>query len=385
MPSQPPSGATLHATEGGDIFAGMGVGTAFGSIAATEGHDTFAGLGPITNGTISGTEGHDTAAIAGWCIVGTLAGSGRNDTAAGAGAFKASGAMGPTAGADTFAGAGRFAAAGSTAVTGGNDTAAASGKNTFHATGSLLAGGADAFAGLGFYGPPGVLGGHGRNDTLAGAGLGSSGATLGVTERPDVFRGSSGSGLEYHIYANSGTGDPIDYSSPIATTGLLTWTSSPLGFPGTWRFGVRAFNQYGEEENLDCALTLILDAGGNDISLMPVAPTALRAFATAGGGIRVEWAYNTISPKIVPTGFHVYIGTGGTPSYGSPVATVAFNTAINSTYVANLAGLMDGVTYTIGVRTYNAVTEEPNTNTVKCTADTTGPSAVVSLTATAIV
>lgn len=148
---------------------------------------------------------------------------------------------------------------------------------------------------------------------------------------------------------------------------------------------MRAFDTGGEEENLDCALTLILSSSGLDVSQQPAPPFGLRAFPTANGGIRVEWAYNTINPKVIPTGFHVYIGTGGTPSYAIPAATVSFATAIAATFVANLTGLSSGTTYTIGVRAYNAVTEEPNTNTVNCTADSTGPSAVVSLTAMAIV
>ena len=83
-----------------------------------------------------------------------------------------------------------------------------------------------------------------------------------------------------------------------------------------------------EEKNLDASVTIILDAMGIDISQRPKAPTALRAFAKAGGTIRVEWAYNTINPSPVPTGFHIYRGTGGSPSYASPVATVNFAAAI---------------------------------------------------------
>jgi hypothetical protein len=209
-------------------------------------------------------------------------------------------------------------------------------------------------------------------------------AAMAVTERRDSFGGSN-VGVLYAIYSNTGIGDPIDYTDPITTTAALTWTSGPLAYPGTWRFGVRAFDSYGIEENLDCALTLILSGSGTDVSLQPTPPIGLRAFATAGGGIRVEWAYNTINPAVIPTGFHVYIGTTGTPNYGSPAATISFATAIAGTFVADLAGLTNGTTYTIGVRAYNAVTEEPNTVTVNCTADSSGPSAVVDLTATAIV
>jgi hypothetical protein len=210
-------------------------------------------------------------------------------------------------------------------------------------------------------------------------------ASLSVTERGDRFLGAS-SETEHHIYSNAGIGDAINYAAPIATTGLLSWTSSPLAFPGVWRFGVRAFDSVTllEEENLDCAITIILDASGNDITNRPKAPTALRAFARPGGTIRVEWAYNTINPVPVPTGFHVYKGTGGAPSYGSPAATVSFQAAIAGSFSVDLTGLSDGTVYTIGVRAYNGTAEEPNTVTVNCTADAAGPAAVSTLTATAV-
>ncbi len=193
--------------------------------------------------------------------------------------------------------------------------------------------------------------------------------------------------LTYHVYANTGAGDPIDYSTIVTTTPSLTWTSGALSFPGTWRFGVRAYNTSNslEEENLDCSITLVLDSSGNDITNRPSAPLAIRAFATAAGGIRVEWAYNTINPSPIPTGFHVYWGTGGMPSYLSPVATVPFASAIADTFVANLTGGTNGTTYTIGVRAYNATAEEANTNTVNVTALSVGPTAVIDLTAIAIV
>jgi hypothetical protein len=190
----------------------------------------------------------------------------------------------------------------------------------------------------------------------------------------------------YHIYDNGGSG-PINYSSIVATIlgfTTTTWTSAPLTFPDTWKFGVRAFNANGEEQNLTCAVTLVLDSSGIDITNRPIAPTGLRAFATVGGGIRVEWTYIPTTAAKLPTGFHVYIGTGGTPSYGSPVATVSYQSSIANMFVANLASLTDGTAYTIGVRSYNSTAEEPNTNTVTVTADATGPTAVVSLTAIAI-
>jgi hypothetical protein len=188
--------------------------------------------------------------------------------------------------------------------------------------------------------------------------------------------------LGYNIYSNAGSG-PINYSTPVATVYGLTWTSGPLAYPDTWMFGVRAFDSGGEEQNLDAAITLILDGGGNDITNRPIAPFGLRAFATAGGGIRAEWSYNVINPTPVPTGFHVYIGTP-TVSYSSPAATVSFQAAIAGTFVANIPGLTSGDVYQVGVRAYNGVAEEPNTVTVTVTADSVGPSPVISLAAIAV-
>jgi hypothetical protein len=190
----------------------------------------------------------------------------------------------------------------------------------------------------------------------------------------------------YHVYDNGGSG-PIDYSTIVATIlgfTTTTWTSSALSFPGDWKFGVRAFNANGEEKNLDAFVEIILDSSGNDITNRPIAPMGLRAFATAGAGVRVEWTYAAMNRAKLPTGFHVYIGTGGAPSYGSPVATVSYQAAIAGSWVANLAGLTGGTTYAVGVRAYNATAEEPNTTFVLVTADSSGPSSVVSLTATAV-
>ncbi|HKI18931.1 MAG TPA: hypothetical protein VKA15_13680, partial [Isosphaeraceae bacterium] len=93
----------------------------------------------------------------------------------------------------------------------------------------------------------------------------------------------------YHVYENTGLGDPINYASPLATVTGLTWTSGALSYPGTWQFGVRAFWRGSglEEQDLEAAVTIILDANGHDITSRPVAPMGLRAFATVGGAVRV--------------------------------------------------------------------------------------------------
>jgi hypothetical protein len=259
-------------------------------------------------------------------------------------------------------------------------------------------------------------------------------ATWSITRRPNDtrrrFPGLSKRSsplsptLAYRVYSNTGGGDPINYGSPIATVATPGFLTPALTYPGTWSFGVRSVDLGSalEEQNVDAAVTVILDAGGNDITNQPPPPTGLRAFALAGGSIRVEWGYRPTTPAKMPTGFHIYItsplpvggplrpasiirrdkgntrrrrgdggdvrwvpGAGGTGPYGIPAATVLYSASIWNSFVCNLTGLADGTTYTIGVRAYNTTAEERNTNTVNVAADATGPAAVDSLTATATV
>ncbi len=86
----------------------------------------------------------------------------------------------------------------------------------------------------------------------------------------------------------------------------------------------------------------------------------------------------------VPAGFNVYIGVGAVPDYGSPAAVVSYTSGILNSFVANLTGLSNGVTYAIGVRAFNTTAQEPNRNVVTITAVSVGPTAVVGLSATAM-
>jgi hypothetical protein len=191
--------------------------------------------------------------------------------------------------------------------------------------------------------------------------------------------------LHYNVYINMGNGDSVDYSSPVGALLATTWTSSALTAPGTWSFGVRAADGRGEEQNLDCAVSIVLDAFGNDITNRPDPPVGLRAVPLAGASLRVEWYYPPTRGAKAPVGFNVYLGTGATPDYSTPTAMVPYGVGIFNTFVADLTGLVDGVTYAIGVRSFNASGEEANTRSLSVTADATGPGPVDSLSAAAIV
>jgi Fibronectin type III domain len=190
--------------------------------------------------------------------------------------------------------------------------------------------------------------------------------------------------IGYHVYANTGIGDPISYVSPLATVWTTSWTSPPLSGSGTWSYDVRAFDSLTglEEQNID-SITVNVDASGNDVSNTPAAPVSLSVLARAGGSIRVDWAYPRISVGAAPTGFHVYLGSGGSPDYTNPVATVVAGTALLGQYTTLIKGLTNGVTYQVGVRAFNATAEEKNTFTTSVVALSVGPEAVVGLTGVA--
>jgi hypothetical protein len=189
--------------------------------------------------------------------------------------------------------------------------------------------------------------------------------------------------IGYYVYDNAGAG-PINYVTPVATVYTTDWVSGPLTYPDTWMFGVRAFDSAGIELNLEAAVTILLSATGADITNTPSAPIGTRAFATAGGGIRIEWGYSGAMGPKTPTSFNVYAGTPAI-SYITPVATVAWASAIMASFVANIGPFPNGTVLVVGVRAANATAEEKNTATVTVTAASVGPSAVMALTAQASV
>jgi hypothetical protein len=244
----------------------------------------------------------------------------------------------------------------------------------------------------------------------------------------------------YYVYSNSGAGLPINYATPIATLVgwyTTTWTSSPLSYPGDWWFAVRAFNQYGTEQNLDCVVEVILDSSGNDITDRPLPPSGLRALQAKSAAIRVEWYYPPTSGAKAPTGFYVYVSpeggkpcpsivgpsvsrmsTGGvrwgalarfaptqpvaarsrtTPGtgqvrwtgaagvgliYGTPAATVSYGSGIANTFGVTIPGFNSGWAYYVGVRAYNGTATEQNTAYTTVVASGVGPTAVSALTIT---
>lgn len=187
----------------------------------------------------------------------------------------------------------------------------------------------------------------------------------------------------YHVYANSGDGGPIDYSSPVATVDGLQWTTPPLAFPAEWRFGVRAFGSISglEEENVDAAVLILLDGSGADVTNRPAPPFGLRLRNEAGGRVVAEWGHPGGTRDNAPTGYRVYAGWPS-PDYSAPVLTTTAR-AFHGSFSAVLEGLSDGP-LAVGVRAFNATAEEGNADFAAVDVDGTPPDPVDGLTVSAV-
>jgi hypothetical protein len=192
--------------------------------------------------------------------------------------------------------------------------------------------------------------------------------------------------LTYQIYSNGGTGGPVDYSTPIATTTDLSFVAGPLAAPSDNTFAVRCLDPSTnlEEANTDARVRIVIDADGLDVTGRPNPPDTLVVRPTASGGCRINWAYSPAGQGAPPSGFYVYLSPGGVPGYSSPAATVPYIPG-RAGYSCDLSGLADGAAYAVAVRSYNAIAAETNTTVVATVVgDATPPDAVDQLSITVI-
>ena len=181
---------------------------------------------------------------------------------------------------------------------------------------------------------------------------------------------------QYHVYANDGAGGPVDYTTPVATTALLTWTSGVLAANSDTTFAVRAYDTVStlEEENVDARVRVIIDGSSVERSSPPPAPQAVMAQAVEGGDVTVRWVWFK-GEKYQATGFKVWATVGTSVNYA-----VAANATLTGTYGAaeldlytTLSGLTSGTQYAIGVKATNTSGESDASETVLVTPNATAP------------
>ena len=96
---------------------------------------------------------------------------------------------------------------------------------------------------------------------------------------------------QYHVYGNGGAGGPIDYTTVLATVTGTIWTSPTLAPGNSWAWAVRAVDPATglEDQNVDQRAFLVLDSSGNNVTLLPAAPTGLTVRPWTSGSLLVEW------------------------------------------------------------------------------------------------
>ena len=159
---------------------------------------------------------------------------------------------------------------------------------------------------------------------------------------------------QYRIFANDYAGGPVDYSTPVATVSGSPWTTPAIPVGSDVTFAVRTYDSTSglDDGSVDAAVRIVTNGSGADVTNVPAMPSSITATPRAGGQCRVDWVFvRGVSPA-EPTAFDVFLTTGSTVTYSSPVTTVSYING-QSVYSANLTGLSHGVAYTIGVRPKN--------------------------------
>lgn len=194
-------------------------------------------------------------------------------------------------------------------------------------------------------------------------------------------------GIAYRIYKNNGYGGPVDLSTPVGDTALLTFDTSPLltGSDYTWAvYPYDTVTGY-EDRTADSRVRFLLDDQGDDATSLPLAPQFLAALAGSGGTAKVTWYYPLGMPV---SGFHVYAWrSSDPPNWTTPAGAVGGalprdGTSHARAYRFLLTGLADGVAYSVGVRGFNSFGEAINSGTASVTGRSSGPAPIPSLTAT---
>ena len=185
----------------------------------------------------------------------------------------------------------------------------------------------------------------------------------------------------YRIYANNGTGGPVDFSTPVGSTATLSFGVGPLAAPGDYRFAVRAFDTATgiEEANTQVYVDLRLDPSGLVLRARPNPVHALIARPTAAGGCRIDWAYSPAGQAASPVDFLATLSAAGL----APVSATVNYRPGTSNYSCSFAGGTAEAIDTVTVLARTSGGDAGNAISTTVRTDSTPPDDVDGLTATA--
>lgn len=174
--------------------------------------------------------------------------------------------------------------------------------------------------------------------------------------------------IAYKIYGNDGAGGPVNDTTPLSTTTELTYALGPVPPSSDNIFLVRAFDTTTglEEANTEAVVRLVIGSDGRDLTLLPNPPHAISVSDARDGGCRISWAYSPDWSSGFPSGFNVYMSAGNTIEVTSVSASVPYVSGVVG-YSCLLPGPLSQATYTVLVRSFNAVGTESNTQSLTTT------------------
>jgi len=189
----------------------------------------------------------------------------------------------------------------------------------------------------------------------------------------------------YRVYR--GQDGVMDYDHVVATMDLddedVAIPDQVLPANTIWRYIRRLVSDCDLESADSDAAIVRIDPDGEMIPLTPNTPLSLQIEQLSGGRLQLRWRYSEIGQEIAPTGFHIYMDSGGGFDFDVPDDSVAYDFGGNGEFTWTSEALFPGVTFHFCVRSYaTAAGESQNTNYVSAVADAGGPPAATNVAAT---
>ncbi len=185
---------------------------------------------------------------------------------------------------------------------------------------------------------------------------------------------------KFNIYR--GQDGNIDYETPVAEMAIddreVSISEQNLPPNTLWHFVRRQTSECGLESADSLRCIVVIDADGNMRGQTPNRPSHITIERLSGGKLRLRWRYLQTGQEIIPTGFKIYMDSGGGFDFESPVAIVFYNRAVEFSWESE--ALEHGRPYKFIVRSYyKRGGESNNPNVVSAIADAQGPPAATGL------
>jgi len=211
---------------------------------------------------------------------------------------------------------------------------------------------------------------------------------LSETERNYLYNGGDWTErlFERPIKVYRGQDGNIDYETVVAEMDVddtqVTIAAQNLPPNTIWDYVRRQFSfcDLASEDSPVC--TIVIDEDGEMSLAAPNPPVSLTIEKVAGAKMQLRWRYTPIGEEISPTGFKIYMDSGGGFDFETPEDTVAYSQGRSGEHTWISGTLSHGQTYRFTVRSYRTgAGESANTDFVAAAADSQGPAAITGLAA----